>query len=143
MILKRKLIEFYPLERRMCLKYLSGLNLLAWVNFPHYNELDLNENQKTRPMTPTASKVIQLGSRITTFFKIWLIILYFVHCEQGKVLLLCSILGGFLGSTFKESQLYIRPFYHLRDYGHMMPKSPIFCGTNSNSNPKLIFGIWA
>ena len=30
-----------------------------------YDEPDLNKSQKTKPKTPTASKVIQLGSKIT------------------------------------------------------------------------------
>jgi hypothetical protein len=31
----------------------------------HYNEPDLNKNQKAGPNTPTALKVIPLGSRVT------------------------------------------------------------------------------
>ena len=32
--------------------------------------------------------------------------------------------------------------YWTTDYGHMKAKSLNLCGTNSNSNPKKIFGMW-
>ena len=46
----------YSLRRVMC---------IFREDSPQYDESDLNKSQKTRPKTPTASKVIPLGFRIT------------------------------------------------------------------------------
>ena len=43
----------------------TALDKAKRENQAQYDEPDLNKSQKTRPMTPTASKVIPLGTIIT------------------------------------------------------------------------------
>ena len=44
---------------------LSNEKFSLTLSIAQYDEPDLKKSQKTRPKTPTASKVIPLGSRIT------------------------------------------------------------------------------
>ena len=66
-----------------------------------------------------------------------------IHCIQIKVCLTQSLVFSKQNvGQGHENCIYATVLAAITDYGHTMAKSLVFCGPDSNPNPKKKFGIW-